>query len=84
MSATTGVPIGGVTGAQPQDRRIEQQAESVGNAMRLAWLGRQEGAAAPDVIRGSTVDRDWKHPETASLEVRVLHCEHQRTGAGRS
>jgi serine/threonine-protein kinase PpkA len=79
VSNTTGVPIGGVTGAAPAqpDPRIAQQAAAVGNAMRLAWLGRQEGTAAPDVIRGATVDRDWKHPETASLEVRVLLSKNQ-------
>jgi hypothetical protein len=81
VSITTGVPIGGVTGAQPQQspdaQRIAQQALAVGNAMRLAWLGRQEGTAAPDIIRGFTVDRDWKHPETASLEVRVLLTKNQ-------
>jgi hypothetical protein len=81
VSITTGVPIGGVTGAQPQQspeaQRIAQQTVAVGNAMRLAWLGRQEGTAAPDIIRGFTVDRDWKHPETASLEVRVLLTKNQ-------
>jgi hypothetical protein len=87
VSITTGVPIGGVTGAQPRQaqeaqqsaeaQRIAQQTLAVGNAMRLAWLGRQEGTAAPDVIRGFTVDRDWKHPETASLEVRVLLTKNQ-------
>jgi hypothetical protein len=78
VSITTGVPIGGVTGAQPQpDQRIAQQTQAVGNAMRLAWLGRREETAAPDVIRGATVDRDWKHPETASLEVRVLLSKNQ-------
>jgi serine/threonine-protein kinase PpkA len=79
VSQTTGVPLGGVTGAQPTapDPRLAEQALAVGNAMRLAYLGRQEGTAAPDVIRGWTVDRDWKQPTTTSLEVRVLLTKNQ-------
>jgi serine/threonine-protein kinase PpkA len=78
VSQTTGVPLGGVMGPPPApDTPVAQQVQAVSEAMRLAYLGRSEGTAAPDVIRGWTVDRDLAHPETASLEVRVLLTRNQ-------
>jgi len=52
--------------------RLQEQTQIVGNAMRLAYLGKQEGAKAPSVFRAWAADRDLAKPEVQSLEVRVL------------
>lgn len=80
VAATVGRPIAGI--APPQgaaQQRIVAQAEVVAHAMRLAYLGRQEGAGVPDVVRSFTVDEDWAEPTPARrpMEVRVLLTRNQ-------
>lgn len=80
VAATVGRPIAGI--APPQgaaQQRIVAQAEVVAHAMRLAYLGRQEGAGVPDVVRSFTVDEDWAEPAPARrpMEVRVLLTRNQ-------
>ncbi|MCC6719361.1 MAG: VWA domain-containing protein [Acetobacteraceae bacterium] len=60
------------TPPNPQDR-----AAMVGYALRLAWLGRQDRAAAPDVVRAWAADgyKGTNPPEC--LEVRVLLSRNQ-------
>ena len=60
------------TPPNPQDR-----AAMVGHALRLAWLGRQDRAAAPDLVRAWASDgyKGTNPPEC--LEVRVLLTRNQ-------
>lgn len=52
--------------------RIDPDALIVGNAMMLAYLGREEGAEAPSVVEAWATDRDFSNPAVAALDVRVL------------
>jgi hypothetical protein len=49
----------------------------VGNAMRLAYLGRVQQAAAPPVIRAWTSDRDLQNTDISAFDVRVLVTRNQ-------
>lgn len=60
-----------VNAADPLSR-IDADALVVGNAMMLAYLGREEGAEAPSVIEAWVADRDIADPTVAALDVRVL------------
>jgi hypothetical protein len=62
--------------AQPP-RTITEQTLLVGHAMRLAYLGRVQQAAAPPVIRAWTSDRDLNNPDIAAFDVRVLVTRNQ-------
>jgi serine/threonine-protein kinase PpkA len=55
----------------------EDRAAMVGHALRLAWLGRQDRAAAPDLLRAWAPDgyKGTNPPEC--LEVRVLLTRNQ-------
>ena len=61
-----------VTNAEDPLERIDADALVVGNAMLLAYLGREEGAEAPTVIEAWASDRDIADPRVAALDVRVL------------
>ncbi|MCU0945449.1 MAG: VWA domain-containing protein, partial [Rubritepida sp.] len=78
VADTVGRPIGGQAPARTQSRIAEETAV-VAHAMRLAYLGRATGAAAPDVVRSFTVDEDWTDPSPIRrpLEVRVLLTRNQ-------
>jgi serine/threonine-protein kinase PpkA len=73
VAAVTNTPIaqlrGGPAAAAPQ---VEQQIDVVGQAMRLAYLGRVQDAAAPDIVRSFTTDRDLADSNRANLDVRIL------------
>jgi serine/threonine-protein kinase PpkA len=80
VSTTIGIPIGGVDPSRPRDQPpspVVRQAELVGNAMRLAYLGRREGTRAPDVFSAWTSDRDLANVAIPSLDVRVLLTKNQ-------
>jgi serine/threonine-protein kinase PpkA len=63
VADTVGRPVGGVEPARtPEAERIAQQVEIVGTAMRLAYLGREGGTTAPDVVRSFVTDRDLADP----------------------
>lgn len=66
---------------QPQQaqaaRTITEQTLLVGNAMRLAYLGRVQQAAAPPVIRAWTSDRDLSNTDISAFDVRVLVTRNQ-------
>ena len=55
----------------------EDRAAMIGHALRLAWLGRQDRAAAPDLVRAWAADgyKGTNPPEC--LEVRVLLSRNQ-------
>lgn len=66
-----GQPPGGETAAQ---RRIREQMASVGQAVRLRYIGEAQRQTAPDVVRSFVLDQDLEDPAPARrpLEPRVL------------
>ena len=73
VAAITGVPIGRLrTNAPAPPPQVQQQIDVVAQAVRLAYLGRVQEAAAPDIVRSFTTDRDLADPTRANLDVRVL------------
>jgi hypothetical protein len=62
--------------ADPVDR-IDADSLIVGNAMMLAYLGREEGAEAPTVVEAWASDRDFDNPAVSALDVRVLLTKSQ-------
>lgn len=80
VAAATGRAIGGIRPPQNEaQRRMAEQLESVGAAMRLSYLGRTREQAAPDVVRSFVLDRDIVHQEPgfAPIDVRVLLTRNQ-------
>lgn len=82
VAQAVGRPIGGIRPPQtPQERRIAEQATVVGNAMRLAYLGRTRQQTAPDAVRSFVVDQDLDpadpQPNRRPLDVRVLLTKNQ-------
>jgi hypothetical protein len=78
VAATVGRPVGGIAPpATPEAERRAQQVEIVATAMRLAYLGRAAATTAPDVVRSFTTDRDFRDPNLAALDVRVLLTRNQ-------
>ncbi|MCO6417505.1 VWA domain-containing protein [Siccirubricoccus sp. KC 17139] len=83
VSATTGVSLEALRGAgggqvpQREAQRIEAQMRIVGEAMRLAYLGREQRTTAPDVVRSFVLDRDPAPPGIAAIDVRVLLTRNQ-------
>ena len=80
VAETVGRPIGGIAPSRTAlQSRIAEETAVVSHAMRLSWLGRETGAAAPDLIRAWTVDEDWTSPSPLRrpLEVRVLLTRNQ-------
>jgi serine/threonine-protein kinase PpkA len=67
---------------QGQQASPEDRAVLVGHAMRLAWLGRQERAAAPDIIRAWAADRYRQGEPPQNLDVRVLLTRNQLNTLG--
>ena len=45
---------------------------NLGRAMRLAWLGQQEGTRAPDVIEGWVTEKAAENPQKRAIEPRLL------------
>lgn len=52
-------------------------AEKLSRAMKLAYLGRTNGEAAPSVFKAWISDRDFAKPEIPTSEVRVLLTKSQ-------
>ncbi len=82
VSAATGVPVATLQAPrsrpETQDQtRLREQMQVVGEAMRLAYLGRVEQTRAPDVARSWTADRDLGNATIPSLDVRVLLTRNQ-------
>lgn len=57
--------------------RAAQDAELIGYAMALRYLGQQQGSKAPDVFRAWIADRDAANPRRPTTEVRVLLTKNQ-------
>lgn len=67
----------GPQAADPQQKRLRLDAAMLGQAMRLAYLGSQQGTQVPPLFRAWITDRDLGHPEVATTEVRVLLTKNQ-------
>ncbi|TDP44992.1 vWA domain-containing protein [Zavarzinia compransoris] len=63
--------------APPAAGSMADQGAIVGYAMRMAYLGREQGTRAPDVFRAWTADRDTTKPTLPALDVRVLLTKNQ-------
>ncbi len=63
--------------ASKPDSKLAQTTEAVGYAMRLAYLGRVTGAAAPSMFEAWASDRDFARPDVAAFSVRVLLTKNQ-------
>ncbi len=66
-------------GAKPKEltEQIRDDARLLGHAMQLAYLGRTQGTAAPEVFKAWISDRDFANPDLATTEVRVLLTKNQ-------
>ena len=71
-------------GSRAPNAETQNRVSVVGEAMRLAYVGRQENTQAPDVVRSFTVDRDLADASVASLDVRVLLTRNQLSDLARS
>ncbi|WP_439243069.1 vWA domain-containing protein [Lonepinella sp. BR2474] len=58
--------------AKDEQTDIEQDAALLGKAMRLAYLGREQGKSAPPVFEAWISDRDLVKSDVPTAEVRVL------------
>ena len=56
---------------------IQRDAQLLGYAMQLAYLGQKTGTEAPSVFEAWVLDRDLVNPSQASTEVRVLMTKDQ-------
>ena len=78
VSNATDRPIGGMS---PQDNAPASSPDPrvavVGQAMRLAYLGREQKTQAPDAIESYTADRDLADPLKKTLDIRVLLTRNQ-------
>jgi hypothetical protein len=69
-----GRPVGQPAATTEAERRVSEQIASVGQAMRLAYLGEARRQAVPDVVRSFVLDQDLQDPTPPRrpLDVRVL------------
>ncbi|MCZ8150662.1 MAG: VWA domain-containing protein, partial [Roseomonas sp.] len=82
QAAQGGAGGGGRAGQAGQ--QAEERAAMVGHALRLAWLGRQDRAAAPDLLRAWAADRTRQGEPAENLEVRILLTRNQLNDLGQS
>jgi len=67
----------GTSGAAPSDEVVKNDAQLVGLAMQLAYLGRVQGATAPPLFKACLADRDLANPTRPTTEVVVLLTKNQ-------
>lgn len=82
VAATVGRPVAELRGAgggarSARSERMTEQLRVVGEAMRLAYLGRQERTTAPDIVRSFVLDRDPAPRGPTAIDVRVLLTRNQ-------
>ena len=65
------------TQADPVLAKLDTETELLGQAMRLAYLGRAQGTTAPPLFRAWLSDRDYAKLERPTTEVRVLLTKSQ-------
>lgn len=59
------------------DAALAEDAELLGHAMRLAYLGEKTGASAPPVFQAWISDRDFVRQDVPTTDVRVLMTKSQ-------
>ncbi|MBV9758035.1 MAG: VWA domain-containing protein [Alphaproteobacteria bacterium] len=77
VARVTGVPVAQLMASGQLSPEQQHRIHVVEEAMRLAYVGRAEQAAAPDVVRSFTTDHDLANPEVPSLNIRVLLTRNQ-------
>ncbi|CAI3936176.1 vWA domain-containing protein [Commensalibacter communis] len=79
VSNTTGRPVAGLNPDtnNPKQQAIQKQLQVVSQAMKLAYVGKEEKTSVPDVVSSYTTDRDLSNPMKKSVEVRVLLTRNQ-------
>jgi serine/threonine-protein kinase PpkA len=65
-------PNGQLPGDDEQLAALHQKINKLGYALRMQYLDRPEKGEIPTVFDAWVADRDLKHPERKTLEVRVL------------
>lgn len=58
--------------ADPQLAALQEKVEKLGYALRMRYLQRDKGGQVPTVFNAWLLDRDFRNPERATLDVRVL------------
>lgn len=86
VADTTGRPIAGLNPSKKnaQSKKAEDQIKVVSQAMRLAYMGKEENTSVPDVISSYTTDRDLTNPVKKAIEVRVLLTKNQLSDLAQS
>jgi serine/threonine-protein kinase PpkA len=88
IAALRAIADQGQTGAAAASPAVSQNngaaagAMQIGHARRLAWLGRQDRATAPDVLRAWASDRYRQGEPPENLELRVLLTRNQLNDLG--
>ncbi|EUK18865.1 vWA domain-containing protein [Commensalibacter papalotli (ex Servin-Garciduenas et al. 2014)] len=79
VSNTTGRPVAGLNPdtKNAKQQAIQKQLQVVSQAMKLAYVGKEEKTSVPDVVSSYTTDRDLTNPIKKSVEVRVLLTRNQ-------
>lgn len=79
VANTTGRPVAGLNPVKntAQNQAVEKQIKVVSEAMRLAYMGKEEDTSIPDVVSSYTTDRDLTNPVKKAIEVRVLLTRNQ-------
>ncbi|WP_304299642.1 vWA domain-containing protein [Chromatium okenii] len=80
MQQISGIRSGQMLAAPAEDTKataVERETARVGQAMQLAYLGRERGSQAPRLLDAWVSDRDLLDPTQKTLEVRVLITKNQ-------
>jgi len=67
----------GAKGRGPGSLRGDRDIDRLGNAMRLAYLGRTRGTSAPEVFEAWVAERNAEDRRKLALEIRVLLTKDQ-------
>ena len=83
VADTTGRPVAGLD-PQGASSAVQRKVAVVSQAMRLAYMGREEHTAAPDIVESFTADRDLADPLQRCIDVRVLLTRNQLSDLAQS
>lgn len=56
----------------PELQAFQSRIEKLGHALRMKYLARKKGEAAPEIFDAWVIDHDFRQPEVRTLDVRVL------------
>ncbi len=76
-SAPASDPPAAGSAEDAEAERIRRLVDSLGHAMQLAYLGRMERTAAPQVFEGWISDRDLANPTVRTVDARLLLTKRQ-------